>query len=218
MALLTAATALTTSGAARAAGEIGLGAAYDPRVAVGNFRDFVPDIAFQGVQARWEYYPIDAIAIGFVVQYQFFQRGVETDTVPIPNGAVTAPNFRSISFLSVMPTARYYFSTRGFRPYAEIGVGMSDSTSEILVSDLTQREHRGSLIVQPSLGVLWCLSPDLADTAAGRAEHPFGYIRKPLESMFALSASIAYSFTTMDVVGATNVGYAGIQLGIYAKP
>ena len=81
MALLTAATALTTSGAARAAGEIGLGAAYDPRVAVGNFRDFVPDIAFQGVQARWEYYPIDAIAIGFVVQYQFFQNDPYKTTI-----------------------------------------------------------------------------------------------------------------------------------------
>jgi len=38
------------------------------------------------------------------------------------------------------------------------------------------------------------------------------------ESMFGLTASVTYAFTTADIVGARNVSYAGIQVGIYAKP
>lgn len=36
--------------------------------------------------------------------------------------------------------------------------------------------------------------------------------------MFGVTASVTYAFTTADVGGAHNVAYAGLQLGIYAKP
>ncbi|NVL67826.1 hypothetical protein, partial [Escherichia coli] len=42
--------------------------------------------------------------------------------------------------------------------------------------------------------------------------------RRPRESMFGVTVSMTYAFTTADVGGARNVGFAGFQLGIYAKP
>jgi hypothetical protein len=43
-------------------------------------------------------------------------------------------------------------------------------------------------------------------------------MRKPMESMFGLTASATYAYTTADVAGSSNVSYAGLQIGIYAKP
>src|SRR5690349_14759724 len=86
-----------TSGTVHAAKEVGLGVTYDPRVPLGSFRDFVPDVAVIGIQAKWDYFVLDALSIGLEAQHHRFRRGVETDTIPIPNGAVTAPTFRNVT-------------------------------------------------------------------------------------------------------------------------
>lgn len=211
---------VVTSSAAHAAKEIGLGIAYDPRVPVGSFRDVIPNVAFTGLQAKWDYFPLDRLSLGVGVQYHLFQRGTQTDTVAIPNGAVTAPNYRYATFWSALPVARYYFSTRTFRPYVELGAGVSSSVATVLVSDLGVRNSGVAFIIQPSVGVLWRL-PVSRSAGTGDGDLPppsTGYSRKPLESMFGLTASLTYAFTTTDLAGASNVGYAGIQLGIYAKP
>ncbi len=208
---------------ARAAKEIGLGITYDPRIPIGGLRDFTPDIAAAGLQVKWDYFPLDRLSIGIEGQYHLFQRGLETNTTPIANGAVTAPTFRYASIWSFLPTARYYFSARTFRPYAALGAGVSSTTDAFLVSDLGRRESGLSFIVQPSVGVLWRLWIDPTRTpegvAAGDVRPVAGApLRGPIESMFGVTASITCAFTTADVISASNVIYAGIQVGVYAKP
>jgi hypothetical protein len=207
---------------AHAAREIGLGAAFDPRVPIGSFREFSPDATFRGLQAKLDYFPLDALSIGLDVQYNLFRRDLATDTVEIPNGAATAPTFRYMSFWSVLPTARYYASSSTFRPYAELGVGLSSTNASVLVSDLSVRDVGAALIVQPSIGVLWKIAPgpgSTSDGGGGEALPPAkGFHTKPLDSLFGLTASLTYSFTTADAGRASNVMYAGIQVGIYAKP
>jgi hypothetical protein len=72
--------------------------------------------------------------------------------------------------------------------------------------------------------VLWTLQSDTEAQAkrAGVDKELVSYgVRKPsrsFESMFGVTASFAYSFTSADVVTAHNVSYLGVQLGIYAKP
>jgi hypothetical protein len=220
--LLTTLATIATGTAAHAEREIGLGVAYDPRIPVGSFRDVIPNVGFAGVQAKWDYYPLDALSTGVEVQYQLFQRDTDTTTVAIPNGAVTAPTFRYASFWSVLPTVRYYFSTRTLRPYAALGAGVSSATRAVLVSDVSQRDVSAAFIVQPSIGVLWRLSPDRTARPAGdggdAAPPGGGPTRRPLDSMFGLTAALTYAFTTADFIGASNIGFAGIQLGVYAKP
>src|SRR4051794_7003134 len=102
-------TAVVKSSPAHADREIGLGINYDPRVPIGDFRALVPDVALVGVQAKWEYYAIARrLALGFDVQYHYFQQGDEVTTVPIANGAATAPFTRYAFFLAVLPTVRYF--------------------------------------------------------------------------------------------------------------
>jgi hypothetical protein len=217
-ALLAGTATFTAIGEAEASREIGLGVSYDPRLPLGGFRSFVPNPALAGVQARWDFFPLDALSTGVEVQYHLFQRGLTTDTVPITDGAITATTFRYASFWSVVPTVRYYFSARGdVRPYAGIGAGLTSMTSTVLMSDLSERDIASAFIVQPSLGVLWRLSSDSTAAVASVAEETYS-VRRPLESMFGVTASLSYAFTTADVTGASNVQYAGVQIGVYAKP
>jgi hypothetical protein len=211
-----------TSSPANATNEVGLGVSYDPRIPVGDFRTFAPDVGFAGFQVKWDYFFTDRLSAGIGVEYHLFRRDLETNTTQIPNGAITAPTFHYMTFWSFLPTARYYFSTREIRPYAEVGVGLSATARTVLASDLVQHDAGGALVVQPSIGVLWQLLTNDAERARHEAverDLSQGHTaRKMPESMFGLTTSITYSFTTADALGAHNVAYAGVQIGIYAKP
>lgn len=212
---------VATSGTALAHREIGLGLSYDPRVPVGSLRTLVPDAALAGVQGKWEYYAIDQrLALGFDVQYHYFQQGDAVTTVAIPNGAATAPFTRYAYFFTFLPTARYFpfgGAASTVRPYVELGVGGTSATSAVLVSDLQRRDNTGGFVVQPSLGVLWALvSRESAVAVPAEASDPWTS-RRPRESMFGLAASVAWALTTADVVAAKDVSYVGVQLGIYTK-
>lgn len=220
-ALLVGVAATALSGNASAEREVALGAAYDARVPIGSFRRTIPEASFGGFQARWDYYLTDAIALGVGVQYNLFQRGTTTDTLSTADGAITGTTFRYASFWAAMPTVRYYlFPHSDLRPFAELGVGGAGVTSVVLVSDQSQRDITAALIVQPSVGVLWRLwhaEPEPVE-AVDYDVGAVGGVRKPLESMFGLTASATYAYTTADVVGSSNAQYAGLQVGIYAKP
>ena len=218
--LLVSLAASTASRDAAAESEVALGAAYDARVPVGSFRRALPTSSFSGFQARWDYYPLDALATGIEVQYNLFQRPSTTDTLTTADGAITGTTFRYASFWSLMPTARYYlFPHSALRPYAEIGAGVTGVTSVVLVSDQSQRDITTAFIFQPSVGVLWRVWQPARDTSLeGYAVPAVGAPRKPLESMVGLTASATYSYTTADFIGSNNVSYAGFQIGIYAKP
>jgi hypothetical protein len=219
MALAVGAAASLSSAEAAAAKEIALGATYDMRVPVGSLRRLMPSASFNGFQARWDFFPRDALSAGLEVQYNLFQRGLVTATVPIANGDVTATTFRYASQWSFLPTVRYYlFPRSAFRPYAELAAGVTVLASAVLVSDLPQRDRSTAFILQPSAGVLWRLTPDTTSRASDGSEAGVGPVRKPLESMFGLTASVTYAYSTADIFGASDISHAGIQLGIYAKP
>lgn len=214
--------ALTTSGTARADREIGLGLNYDPRVPVGGFRDLVPSAALAGVQGKWEYYAIaDRLAVGFDLQYHYFQKGAEQTTVAIDNGAATAAFTRYAYFITVIPTVRWFpWTSRVVRPYLEVGAGVTSATGAVLASDLSRRSNEGGFVAQPSLGVVWALvsrDSGASTWAAGVAENEPVSVRKPRESMFGITTSVAWAFTTADVLTAKNVNYVGVQLGVYSK-
>lgn len=209
----------TASRDAAAANEIALGAAYDARAPLGSLRRLTPDASFGGFQAKWDFYPIDALATGFEVQYNIFQRSPTTDTLALADGALTGTTFRYASFWSILPTVRYYlFAHSALRPYGELGAGVVGVTSAVLVSDQSQREINNGFIFQPSVGILWRLTSEHTPSATDDADSGYRSRRAPLESMFGLTASATYAFTTADVIAANNVSYAGFQIGIYAKP
>jgi hypothetical protein len=221
----TALAAVLAATPAHAAKEFGLGAAYDPRLPVGSFRSFTPDAAFVGFQLKWDFFPLDSLSTGLAVQYHLFRRGLETNTLPLPTGAITAPSFHYATFWSFVPTARYYLKSRTIQPYVELGVGAAAVASNVLVSDLGQHFAGGALVVQPSIGALWRLHTDDSENAErAEVERDLASRGAPARSprrvdhMFGLTASFTYSYTTADVVGARNVAYAGFQFGVYAKP
>lgn len=217
--LLASLAVLATSHPAHARREVGLGATYDPRLPVGGLRTFTPDVALGGFQLKWDYFPLDRLSVGVEVQYHLFRRPLDTDTVAVPDGAVTGPNFRYAAFIGFLPTVRYYVTSGALQPYAEMGVGMATYTTSVLVSDLSQRSTTGAFIFQPSVGVLvrlWSSRTGASPLAV--EEGPTPPPKRPLESMFGLTASLTYAFTTADVVTENNVGYGGFQIGIYAKP
>jgi len=212
--------ACTASGDAAAANEIGLGATYDARAPLGSFRSSIKNTSFSGLQVRWDFYPMDVFAVGLEVQYNLFERGERTETVTTPNAAITGTSFQYATFWSFLPTARYYlFAREMVRPYAELGVGATFATSAVIISDQGQRDTSPAFIVQPSLGVLIRLTPDHRAEEMAERERELGPgVRQPLESMFGLTASVTYAYTTADVLTSNNVSYAGFQVGIYAKP
>lgn len=215
--------ALVTSGTARADREIGLGLEYDPRVPLGNLRDVVPAAAVMGVQGKWEYYAVpDRLTLGFGVQYHYFQQGNETRTVDIKNGAATADFTRYAYFFSLLPSARWFPwgpNLRTVRPFVEIGAGITSATGAVLAADLSRRSNEGGFVAQPALGVLWALTSHDASAswAAGAAEATPWIKTRRRESMFAISASVAWAFTTADILTARDVSYVGVQLGVYSK-
>jgi hypothetical protein len=221
---------VATEATADAAEEVGLGIAYDPRVPLGRFREVVPDPGLGGVQARWDYFPLDELSIGFNIQYNHFRRGEPADAAAGQNDPVTTAKFRNVSCWGFLATARYYLSTSALRPYAELGAGLSNVTGAVLANDLSRRDAGGGFIIQPSIGVLIpfvqegdspspSLSPSLSTDEDDGHEHDLSFtMRRPRESMFGLTVSLTYAFTSADVGEARNVAYAGFQLGIYAKP
>ena len=221
--LLVGGATLLASNDASATKEVGLGATYDMRAPVGGFRDFVPNTSFTGFQVKWDFYPLDALSTGVEVQYHLFQRDLALGSVAFPDGAITATTFRYASFWSFIPTVRYHFFEHGaIRPYLSLGAGAAAVTSAILVSDVSRRDNAAAFVIQPSAGVLWRLSPERSLRATDGGEEGdgpgIGPVRKPMESMFGLTASVTYTFTTADVPSANNVSYAGLQVGIYVKP
>jgi hypothetical protein len=220
--LATAAVALSTSATAAAGNEIGLGLSWDPRVPLGGLKDLAPNASPSGVQAKWEYYALDnRIALGLGFQYHYFQAADRTTTVEIPNGAATAPFTRYAYFITLFPTLRYYplgARPTTVRPFLEIGAGATSSTSAVLASDLSRRSNEGGFIAQPSAGVLWTIrSRDTASAAASAGEGQSWTSSRSRESMLAVSASLAWAFTTADIVTASDVSYVGLQLGLYSK-
>ena len=214
---------LVTSATARADREIGLGLEYDPRMPIGSLRGIVPTAGIMGVQGKWEYYAVpDRLALGFGVQYHYFQQGNETRTVDFQNGAATAQFTRYAYFFSLLPSARWFpwgSNLRTVRPFAEIGAGITSATGAVLASALSRRSKEGGFFVQPALGMLWSLYSHEASSswAAGAAEATPWIKTRRRESMFAVSASVAWAYTTADVLTANNVNYVGIQLGVYSK-
>lgn len=212
---------VVTGSTAGAAEEVGLGLAYDVRSPSGSFRGVVPDVGYAGLQAKWDYFPIDELSIGFDIQYNAFRRG---PPIPDANGSPAPPTYRNVAFWSFLQTARYYLSTSALRPYAELGAGISTATGATLATDLSRREVVSGLVLQPSIGVLMRFSDDgraragTSDEDETSALDIVGPRRRPRESMFGVTVSMTYAFTTADVGGARNVGFAGFQLGIYAKP
>jgi hypothetical protein len=219
-ALLVSTAVMAASATAHAEKEVALGASYDARAPVGDFRRLIPETSFGGFQARWDFYPLDALATGIEVQYNLFQRSSKTDTISTDDAAFTGTTFRYAGFWSLMPTVRYYlFAHSTIRPYAELDAGVVAVTSAVLVSDQSRRDLVTAFIVQPSVGLLWRLTPDrTSNVQIDPEEAAAGPLRRPLESMVGLTASVTYAFTTADVIAASNVSYAGFQLGIYAKP
>jgi hypothetical protein len=202
---------------------MGLGISYDPRISLGSLHDLVPTPAFAGVQGKWEYYAIDRrLTFGLELQYHYFQDRADVTTVERENGAVTAPFTRYAYFVAVLPSVRYFpwaSTLRVVRPYAELGAGATSSTSAVQASDLIRRENTGGIIVQPSVGIIWAIVSH-QENHGGALEGsgpPASRTRSPRESMFGITASAAWAFTTADVLTATNVSYVGAQLGVYSK-
>jgi hypothetical protein len=215
---------ITTSSTARADREIALGLSYDPRVPVGSLHTLVPEIAYAGIQGKWEYYAIaDRLTVGFDVQYQYFQQGTKVATEPLPNGAVTAPFTRYAYFFSILPSVRWFFlgpESRFVRPFVEVGLGATSATAAVLASDLSRRSNVGGFIAQPSVGVIWAIvsREGIRPTAASASLETEPWRTRPgRESMIGIVTSAAWSFTTADVLSARNVSYVGLQLGVYAK-
>lgn len=210
---------LTTSRRASAEKEIGLGVSYDPRVAVGGLRDVVPSAAVAGVQAKWEYYAIaERLALGVGFQYHYFQAGGDVATYQVDSGAVTGAFTRYAYFFTLLPTARVFplgRASSAVRPYGELGLGATSAAGRVLASDLSRRSQTGGLVVQPSVGVLWAIT----SRGGGPDESLEGLPppRRSRETVFGITTSLAWTFTTADVFTATNVSYVGAQLGLYAK-
>jgi len=210
-----------TVGTASAAEEVGLGLAYDVRSPAGSFRSVVPDMGYAGIQAKWDYYPTDELSIGFDIQCNSFRRGPD---VRAPNHGPSPPTYRNVAFWSFLQTARYYFSTSALRPYVEIGGGLSAASGATRAEDLSRREVVTGFVFQPSIGVLMRFSDE--DRVLSRADADeyearalqIGSRRRPRESLFGVTVSATYAFTTVDIGGARDVGFVGLQLGIYAKP
>jgi hypothetical protein len=212
--------AMATSGTARAQEEIGLGVAYDPRVPVGNLRDLVTTAGLAGLQGKWEYYVVDRrLAIGFDIQYQYFQHEGETTTVQIPNGAATASFTRYAYFLTFLPTVRWFPwpQLQAMRPFVELGVGVMNAVSAVLAADLSRHTNEAGFVAQPSVGFLWSIVSRESELARAYEEDPT-LPRRTGETLFGLTASLAWAVTTADVIGANDVSFVGFQLGIYAKP
>lgn len=211
---------LATTGTAHAQREIGVGVSYDPRMPLGSLHDLVPNPGVAGVQGKWEYYPIDQrLAVGFYLQYNYFQKGPETTTVAIQNGAATAPFTRYAYFLSLIPTIRYFPlgpGSRVARPYAELGTGIADANSGVLASDLSRRTNGAAFVVQPSVGVLWAIVSKQSEPVAGLENYP-NIVPRTRETMFGIVTSAAWTFTTADLISASNVSYVGVQVGVYTK-
>jgi hypothetical protein len=211
---------------ASASDELALGVAYDARAPVGTFRNVIPDVSYVGLQARWDYFPVDDLSIGVAIQYNHFRR--ERAGVEGPD-STTPATFRDVTFWSFIQTIRLYLTDGGdVRPYAELGGGISSAFGAVLGHDLTRRDAVTGFIMQPAFGLLVRTSDD--DNVAARRRqfededdpsaqlYRVGALRRPRESLFGVSLSVSCAYTTTDVGGATNVGYAGFQLGIYAKP
>jgi hypothetical protein len=211
---------VVTGRTAGAAEEVGLGLAYDVRSPAGGFRGVVPDVGYAGLQAKWDYFPVDELSIGLEIQYNGFRRG---PAVPPANRSPTLPTYRNVELWSFLQTFRCYFSTSALRPYAELGAGVSSATGATLADDLTRRGVVTGFVVQPSVGVLMRFSQDervpSGTDGGGEGTTPYlGSRRRPRESMFGVTVSVTSAFTTLDIGGARDVGFVGFQLGIYAKP
>jgi len=199
------AAAIAAGGPARAAGEMGFGLSYDARVPLGSFRDFVSDPGWQGFQGSLDYFPIDAVSVGVAVQYELFRQDFPTQTMQIPNGAITSEVFRHAAVWSIFPVARAYLLPRAVvRPYLALGVGPVDVIHNAQASDVVVSNDRWALMVQPSAGVFYRIGPN----------PPYGLRDDP---GFGVSASLSYAWTSSSFGAVSNLSSLGAQLGLYGK-
>lgn len=96
----------------------------------------------------------------------------------------TFSNVGTWQTISELFSARYYFLTSDFRPYAGVAVGHSGSLAESSDSDieLSKGFNVNSVAVAPEIGFLANVSPRLKLTFSARYNVPFGH--DPSVSMY----------------------------------
>ena len=190
---------------ARAAGEVGFGAAYDARLPLFGFRDFVSDPAWGGFQSSLDFFFNDVFSAGIAGQYSLFRQDSPSQTTAIPNGAITSEAFKYAHVWSVYPIVRAYLAPHAaLRPYVALGVGPMNVSHTILASDLVVSEEKWFLMVQPSAGLYYRLGPSFR---YGLRDDP-GY---------GVVASVSYAITTARIADANDISYLGFELGLYSK-
>jgi hypothetical protein len=147
---------LTTMAAARTArAQFYWWLAYDPAVAVGGARQWVPGVSPLGFEAGAEYHFAHKVSVGVLGTWNLFYEKTPESTWIIENGAVTGTLYRHAEVIAVAPEVRYVFHEEGkVLPFASLGAGVAVPTFKILVTDLQFSQRESALFFTPQAGVL----------------------------------------------------------------
>lgn len=129
---------------------------WQPNIPVGDSRDFVSKMSFEGINVNWAYFVTDNIAVGFDLSYNNYHEKVgQKIYMPDANTAVNAAQYRYTQAFPIKVQGKYFFNQFGtVMPYAGLGIGALSAGQHIVIQDIDVWDNNWGFLLSPEIGVL----------------------------------------------------------------
>ncbi len=161
------ASALLLSGVARAQDDVGgrppsrqlLVLNWEPTRALGDFNKYIGSPTYRSFSIEGRRFLTNAFSLGVSASWSRFRETKDLEIVPVTNGTVSGPVYRSFDMFAVRALAHLYAQAGALRPYLGAGIGGSWDFDYQQVTDLTHAHDSFDFVVSPEIGLLYSPGP-----------------------------------------------------------
>ena len=150
---------------------------YDVGFGLGKTSDFISKPSFRGIGFDYRKMVNPNIGVGVSFAWSTFYERKDDDTYTLPDGSATLSGvqFRYLNVLPFHLNFNYYLGGEGetVRPFLGLGVGTVYSEKKTQMGQYANTTQTWHFSLQPEVGVLYEVQPDVSVFIAGKFTTPF---------------------------------------------
>ena len=130
---------------------------YQMSVPVGESRDFIPSMSFEGININWAYFVMDNVSVGLDLSYNNYTHKVGQRIYrPDANTAINAAQYRYTQSIPIKVQAKYFLNPFGpnIQAYTGLGIGALSAGEHIIIQDIDVWDNNWGFLLSPEIGVL----------------------------------------------------------------
>ncbi len=129
---------------------------YQMSTPLGDSRDFISKMSFEGVNLNWAYFVTHNITVGFDVTYNNYHEKF-SKSIYRPNDytAINAAQYRYTQVFPIKAQVKYFYNPdRCIKPYIGVGIGALSAGEHIIVQDIDSWYNSWGFLLSPEIGAL----------------------------------------------------------------